>query len=84
MATFTDSKGRKWNLTLTVGMLKPLRETFGFDGRSMNASMDQLGTLLFSDLERLVGIVCVMCGDQLEKTGVTPEQLAASRAEVPA
>jgi hypothetical protein len=74
MASFKDSKGREWNLNLTVGMLKPLRENHKFDGRVMATSMEQLGTVLFSDPENLVGIVYTMCGDQPSKAGVTPEQ----------
>ena len=78
MASFTDSKGRIWKPTMTVGMLKTLREDYGFDGAVMQKSMDQLGTLLFSDPERLVGIIYVMCGDQPKDQGVTPEEFGAA------
>jgi hypothetical protein len=53
MTRFTDRHGREWGLTLTVGLVKTLREN-GLDLNALLRSGEAMGDLLAADPEQLV------------------------------
>lgn len=77
MATFKTSDGKAWNLAITVGHLKKLREDFRFEPLKLLGDRKELVELLY-DAERLVGVLYTLCETQAEKAGVTPEQFGQS------
>lgn len=72
MATFKTRDGKEWAVAITIGHLKPLRETCGFEPAKAIADPAQLSALML-DGERLVQILYVLCEDQIQKAGLTPE-----------
>lgn len=74
MSKFTDANGRDWQVTLTVGLLRPLRELgFGLD----ELKGTTVGGLAFAEPEKLVEVAWLLCEAQADKAGVTPEQFGA-------
>lgn len=73
MASFKDRNDREWRLELDVPMVVALRTRVGFElGKA--AVSERFGEILFGDPETLVRVLWVICEQQAEKAGVTPEQ----------
>lgn len=73
MASFRDRLGRDWDVNITTSMLPKLRAAgfnVGLVGRDAKA-FDVL-----EDPEKLGDVLGVLCGDQIEKLAITPQQFA--------
>lgn len=73
MAKFTDSAGREWIVSVTVGAIKRAREYADFDllaATEKPALMEKLA----SDPCLLVNVIYAVCQRQAETAGVTDEQ----------
>ena len=86
MKTFTDSKGRSWEVELNIRQMKRVRDTLGIDlVNVISASKD--GTVSTDTLERvandpilLVDILWVLCEGQAKPAGVTDDDFGSSLA----
>jgi hypothetical protein len=77
LSKFKDADGKEWEVRVTVGHLRPLRE-LGMDLKEFvkEGAEAGLADLLFGDPERFGQIMWVLCGAQAEKVGLTPEDFA--------
>lgn len=73
MSKFKDAEGKDWDLRITVGHLRPLREDFGIDLRAALKEDDTTFAEAVGDPEKLGQILWVLLGPQAEKAGITPE-----------
>ena len=86
MKTFTDSKGRSWEVELNIRQMKRVRDTLGIDlVNVISAGKD--GTVSTDTLERvandpilLVDILWVLCEGQAKPAGVTDDDFGSSLA----
>lgn len=76
MPAFTDCKNREWTLRLTVGLMTDVRECAGVRLGDVLRDEAALGALVFGDAEALVKTLWVLCREQAEARGVTPEEFA--------
>jgi hypothetical protein len=67
MATFTDAKGRQWDLSLTVGMVRLVRERIKVDLGKVLADGQQLADLIVGEPEKFVDLLWVMCEQQAKE-----------------
>ena len=86
MKTFTDSKGRAWEVELNIRQMKRVRDTLGIDlvnvisaGRDGSVSTDTLDRVA-NDPILLVDILWVLCEGQAKPSGVTDDDFGSSLA----
>lgn len=74
MKSFTDGTGTTWNLVITIGAIKRVRELTDFDlyGVFSEANLTRLG----NDVVLLADILCALTRPQAESLGITDEQFA--------
>ena len=76
MHSFTDTKGRAWNLAVTYASVRRARELVGVDLLKLDDKLfEQLG-----DPIKLVDILYVLCKPQAEALKVTDEEFGESLA----
>ena len=86
MKTFTDNKGRTWEVALNIRQMKRVRDVLGVDlVNVISATKD--GGVSTDTLERvandpilLVDILWVLCEGQAKASGVTDEDFGSSLA----
>ena len=86
MKTFTDSRGRAWEVELNIRQMKRVRDTLGIDlVNVISAARD--GSVSTDTLERvandpilLVDILWVLCEGQAKPAGVTDDDFGSSLA----
>lgn len=76
MPTFTDNKGRAWEVRLTLGLLTEVREQAGVKLGEVLRTEQGLADFVFGDVETLGKVLWVLCREQAERQGVTPEDFA--------
>ena len=69
---FSDAKGRRWRLRITVAHLKPLKE-LGFNPQQLAEGLERVGAIVFTDPEKLVTWVHLLAAVPPE---MTPEDFA--------
>ena len=86
MKTFTDSKGRVWEVELNIRQMKRVRDTLGIDLVNV-ISANKDGSVSTDTLERvandpilLVDILWVLCEGQAKPSGVTDEDFGSALA----
>ena len=86
MKTFTDSKGRIWEVELNIRQMKRVRDTLGIDLVNV-ISANKDGSVSTDTLERvandpilLVDILWVLCEGQAKPAGVTDDDFGSSLA----
>ncbi len=67
MARFTDCKGRDWELRLTLGLVKPLREA-GFN------VADAASFARLDDPDLIGRVLWILCEDRATDRGLSPEE----------
>lgn len=76
MARFKDITGDEWEVRITAGHLRPLREDFGIDLRDALKPGETALTETLGDPERFMQVVYSLCAPQVEKRSLTPEDFA--------
>ena len=86
MKTFTDNKGRVWEVELNIRQMKRVRDTLGIDLVNV-ISANKDGSVSTDTLERvandpilLVDILWVLCEGQAKAAGVTDDDFGSSLA----
>ena len=86
MKTFTDNKGRVWEVELNIRQMKRVRDVLGIDLVNV-ISANKDGSVSTDTLERvandpilLVDILWVLCEGQAKPAGVTDEDFGSSLA----
>mgnify|MGYP007071574195 CR=1 FL=1 len=80
MRRFTDTAGRTWELSVTVGTIKRVRDLVGVDlYRLVDDSFRGLSELM-ADPVRLVDVLYCLCQGQAEAAKVTDEQFGQGLA----
>ena len=86
MKTFTDSKGRVWEVELNIRQMKRVRDVLGIDLVNV-ISANKDGSVSTDTLERvandpilLVDILWVLCEGQAKPAGVTDDDFGSSLA----
>lgn len=74
MKTFTDTEGRHWNIKGTLGAFERVKTACGVDMLDLPTTQKCLQQI--SDVFALGRVLYVMCEDQCQERGVTPEQFA--------
>jgi hypothetical protein len=62
VATFTDKRGREWEVTLTAGHLKRIKKTAGVDLRDALKEPPNGFTEALDDPERMLELFWALCG----------------------
>jgi len=84
LKTFTDSTGRPWTLSLTLGTAMAVRDQLGVDllqpesPRKDDPGGEPLLTRLGTDEILLGEVLCVMLADQFERHQLSPAQVHAA------
>jgi hypothetical protein len=69
MGSFTDNTGATWQVGIIVAHLAPLRTTFKLDlGKAVRSQAD-FAKLFDLPPEDLVGVLYIVCHDQIGKAG---------------
>jgi hypothetical protein len=76
MKTFTDSTGKEWKLSLTLGSAKRVRESLDINLLEPEAGKPPLVERLMHDDELIAGVLYSLCKPQIDTIGMTPEQFA--------
>lgn len=76
MASFADRNNKSWNLSLTVGHLPVLKETYSLDLNKAVRSQEDFASLFDLAPQDLVGILYHVCEEAIEKAGLSPEDWA--------
>lgn len=76
MATFTDRKGRKWQLEIYKSLADRIKRDFGIDFLDLKSLGEGLVRLMLTDLEGFFAVLWVLCEEQAESLGITQEQWA--------
>ena len=73
MPAFKDANGQDWQLRVTVGHLRPLREKFGVDLKAA-LTKDGIAGLgdVIGDPERLYDLLLMLCEPQLKERSIDP------------
>lgn len=74
MKTFTDTEGRHWNIKGTLGAFERVKTACDVDMLDLPTTQSCLKQI--SDVFTLGRVLYVMCEDQCQDRGVTPEQFA--------
>ncbi len=78
MKRFTDNAGRDWQLAVTLGSVRRVRDALDIDLLSPESGDPPVMTRLATDEMLLGGVIAELLAPQLEARGTTPEQLADS------
>lgn len=76
MAKFVDSAGDEWEVRITAGHLRPLREDFGVDLRDALKPDDNSFAEALGDPEKFMQVVYSLCDEQARKRGLSPAAFA--------
>lgn len=76
MSRFETSKGFVFNITLTVGDLRRVREATGVDLGAAMTDEKALIEVVFGNPEKLVEILYLLCEEQCKAGGTDPEAFA--------
>lgn len=76
MPKFKDAEGKEWDLRITAGHLRPLREDFGIDLRKALDPEDNSLAVTLGDPEKFGQVLWVLLEPQAEKAGIKPEEFA--------
>lgn len=76
MASFADKNGKTWPVSLTVGHIDPLKETFQFDPSRYIKTDKEFAKLYDLEPQVVVGILWIICEEAGTKDGLTPEAWA--------
>ena len=86
MKTFTDSKGRNWEVELNIRQMKRVRDTLGIDLVNVIA-LDPDGKVKVDLVDRIAGDPCLLVDilwvcveEEAKAAGVTDEQFGRSLA----
>ena len=80
MATFKDSAGREWELTINVPVMKRVQARTGYHlGKLLNDDCKLLGEITGDPVE-FVNVLYAMCESQCKVAGVSDEQFGESMA----
>lgn len=80
MATFTDNKGRSWEIALDVAAMKRVRSALGVDlYKATDDGLRPLGELL-KDGILFVDVLFVLCREQAKEQGVSDEDFGRGLA----
>lgn len=74
MKTFTDTEGRHWNVKGTLGAFERVKTSCDVDMLDLPTTQECLKKI--ADVFTLGRVLYVMCEDQCQARGVTPEQFA--------
>jgi len=74
MQTFTDTEGRLWNIKGTLGAFERVKTSCGVDMLDLPTTQSCLKQI--SDVFTLGRVLYVMCEEQANYRGLTPEQFA--------
>ena len=73
MAKFKTKGGKEYTVEITIGQLKALRRDCGIDLRdALKPGADSLAEAI-GDPNKFGQMMWILCGDQVEKAGLTPE-----------
>jgi len=78
MKTFTDAKGRKWNICLNLAMAIHVKEKLGIDLLQPEIGDPPLLTKLGTDEYLLAQVICALIDKQIEETKITEEDVIES------
>ncbi len=79
MHSFTDSEGRTWEIKLTFGSIKQLKESsLSIDLLDLEGGEPPLITRFATDIELLINSIYVLVKTQAEKVGVSDEKFGLS------
>jgi hypothetical protein len=73
MASF-KAGGVEWRVRLNYGVCADVKRETGLDLLAPVSNPETFADVLFADPAKLVGALYVVCQDQAEKAGVTPER----------
>jgi hypothetical protein len=76
VATFKDSSGRDWSLSISVGSIDEVKAEAGVDLHRIRTDEKFAGELMFLDPGALVRILWVLCKDQAAERAIQPEKFA--------
>lgn len=74
MKTFTDKEGRSWQLSLTIGSAKRVRDLLGVNLLEPETGEPPLITRIGTDEILLCDIIYCLCFHQAQSRGLTDEQ----------
>ncbi len=78
MHVYTDAQGKAWEVRLNVTLLRRVRDVLGLDLNALVADgLADLGKFL-RDPMRVVEVLFVLCEEQAQRDGVTPEQFGTA------
>lgn len=75
---FIDKHGNKWNLELTVGVIEDVQRATGYDFDAAISKPEKLADLILQSPRKLAEILWVLCEEQANARGVTPERFGRS------
>lgn len=74
MAKFKTKDGKEWQVEITVGHLKDLKADCGIDMRDALKADGGTVAEAVGDPDKFGQLIWLLCGEQAEKAGLTPEQ----------
>ena len=78
MKTFTDSQGREWQIAITVGSIKQVRDLLDVNLAELTDGDPPLLTRLEIDIVLLCDVIYALVKPQADESGVTDEQFGAA------
>jgi hypothetical protein len=76
MKTFTDVEGRHWNIRGTLGTFERVKTATGVDMLDLPTTQQCLRDI--SDVFKLGAVLYVVCEQQAQERGISPEQFSDS------
>ena len=85
MRAFKDSAGREWEISITIGAVKRVRDLLKLNGETVdllspNSGNPPLITRLFLDLCLLVDVLYALCRPRAQELRISDEEFGASIA----
>jgi len=79
MNKFQDESGREWNVVLTTGIAKRIRDTLGFDIFGVFGDEEQARDFqrIYQDPVLLTGVIAAICDKQRIAAGISEEDFDA-------
>lgn len=74
MATFKDTKGETWTLTITVGKAMKLKDELGLDVQTLMDKNSVTLERMLSDSWKIVEILALLLSDQFENRGLSDQE----------